>query len=205
MLRLALTGGLMSGKSSLARYLVNEHGFHYVNYTDLIKEFASVALAEVGMQVSVADIHADKERYRPFLIALATLLDFDHGYGIDEIVKLLDAQKADKVVFDNCRFDPQFEKLQAAGFRLVRITTPYTVRLARGLEKGMTKDAFDALVNGTVEVPLRSFPGEVRISVDGDMDAVCNTLSGRILKAEMRERRVRRAAAELQPVAGGTA
>lgn len=183
MLRLALSGGLYSGKSTLARKLVNDCGFTLVNYTDILKGFAAVALQSIGVNVSTADIKADKEKYRRFIIEVGTLLGFDAGYGIDDLVQLLDAQARTRVVFDCVRFGAQFELLRRAGFRLVRVETPYNARIERAAEAGVSFDAFAAKMADPSEQPLPHYPGEVSISVEGDLDAVVGALTAKLIQA----------------------
>jgi hypothetical protein len=203
MLRLALHGGLFSGKSTLAHALVERSGFHYVNYTDMIKTFAVAALATVGIETTVEEIHANKERYRPFIIELATLLDFDHGYGIEEICRLLDEQGIDRVVFDNVRFAAQYAKLRPHGFRLVRITTPWNTRAARAEAAGLDYNDFVTRTLQPTEEPLDYYPEEVEVSVDGPIEKVIDKLTAKLAQAQLHERRtaeLRRAILERQPV-----
>ena len=107
MARLALTGGLFSGKTTLADALVERSKFKKIDYTGLLKRAAAMALQACGLEVTVEDILSDKEKYRPLLIELGHVLDFDHCYGIEEIIEQLEDDES--YVFDNCRFDAQYE------------------------------------------------------------------------------------------------
>lgn len=179
MLRLALTGGLFSGKTTLADALVERSGFQKIDYTGLLKTFVVEALKAIGVEVTIEDILANKEKYRPLIIELGHVIGFDDGYGIDEILAALEDDKS--YVFDNCRFDAQYEKLVEAGFILVRITTPMRVRLARAMGQGITRAEFARRIEDASESPLREFPYEVHISVDGDIEQVIEDLTGKLL------------------------
>ncbi|HEY7416826.1 MAG TPA: hypothetical protein VH593_16690, partial [Ktedonobacteraceae bacterium] len=137
---LALHGGLFSGKTTLAKRLTYE-GFALFSYTDLLKEYTAKALTACGIPTTLDDILADKERFRTLIIALGTMLDFDHGFGIREhIPPLLD--RYENIVFDNVRFSSQMDILAELGFRLVRITTPEAIRRERAFNLGYNDHTF---------------------------------------------------------------
>jgi hypothetical protein len=185
-LRLALHGGLLSGKSTLATAL-EERGFAYINYTRLLKQYAVGALEACGITTSLMMIEADKEKYRRFLIELGDQLGFDHGFGIDETLAPI-IKNEDRLVFDNVRFPAQMDKLVALGFRMVRIDTPMAVREERAAARGMSVDYFLQRTDSYSEVPLPEYPGEIRLSVDGPMDDVLVALAGVLTEAINAER-----------------
>lgn len=190
MIRLALHGGLFSGKSTLALAL-EEQGFGYVNYTQLLKKYTLVALNALGQQVTLEDLEGErKEFYRDYVIATGTVIGFDHGFGIDEsAIPAITASGIQNVVFDNVRFPAQMDKLVPHGFRLVRIITPYEVRERRALAKGMGTERFREATTAITEQVLPAYPGEVALVVDGPMEEVIEELMGRVAEAVLAERR----------------
>lgn len=138
-MRLALTGPQLSGKTTLARYLQDNHGYIWVNYTDYLKTLAARALQSIGITVTVEDILANKPAYRAFLQELGTIVGFDKGnYVLDCLNET--CRKAgfhggllpSNVVFDNVRFSSQFALLLPCAFRLVRLAVDPATRGSRG-------------------------------------------------------------------------
>jgi len=197
-MRLALHGGLFSGKSTLAKEL-EARGFTYVNYTRYLKVLYARSLCAVGIQMSADDVERDKERERPHIISFGSRIGFDKGNFVEEC---LDEEASSvshpagmggndglypDIVFDNVRFDTQMEKLLPLGFRLVRLDTPFATRAARAALKGVDQASFAERCNDPSEAPLSYFPGEVSISVEGDIDTILNTLTWRLGMAQLTE------------------
>lgn len=181
MQKLALHGPFKAGKSYLAKAL-EDRGWQVLNYTDFIKGKLCEALAAVGMQVTVEQMHANKEFYRPLIIEFATVIGCDQGYGVEDLIAQIKPD-AEGVVFDNVRFPAQWNLLETAGLTLLRLTTPDRVRLARARGVGMTKERFLAMaIEEPTEQPLPEQPGEIRLSVNGDIEKVLNELTAALLK-----------------------
>ena len=191
MLRLALHGGLFSGKTTLAEALRDQGNFQLIDYTGLLKLLAVEALNAIGVTVTIEEMLANKEKYRPFIIELGRLCGFDEGFGLDEIVEKL--QDDISYVLDNVRFDAQYEKLEKAGFILVRVQTPMHIRVARAIGKGITRQEFARRIEDATEAPLREFPNEVRISVDGPIEDILHDLTTKIAALQLAQKRQARA------------
>jgi hypothetical protein len=171
---IALHGEFLSGKSTLAKRLAYD-GFMVVSYTNLLKEYAAKALTACGIPTTLEDILADKERYRPFLIELGTLLGFDQGFGIrDQIIPLIAGQEF--VVFDNVRFPAQMNILAEYGFRLVRIITPEVVRLERAYAAGLSDVDFYERTLDRTEDPLPPYPNEIHVSGQREVHLIVRQL-----------------------------
>jgi dephospho-CoA kinase len=169
----AITGGIFTGKTTLAEYLRDEHGFKYVSYTDMLKTFASEALAAVGLEVSVEAMKADKEKYRHFIIALGHLIDFDNGYGLEQLAETIKATcPNENVVVDNMRFEAQMDILERHGFRMLRVVTPIQERKRRARAFGLTAEAFQQRTSDPTETPLAYRPGEIAVMGNGNLHAV---------------------------------
>lgn len=203
--RYALHGELFSGKSTLASAL-EARGFAYVNYTQYLKILAARSLSAIGIPTTVAMIEANKEEYRAYLIALGTRCGFDQGNFVEECLRHDTIWEDDDngvaqggdglpkhIVFDNVRFPAQFEKLIPLGFRLVRLSTPYGVRLSRAEAKGLSRADYDARLADKSETPLPEYPGEISLSVNGPTDALVDTLAALTLYRERCERIASRA------------
>lgn len=206
-MRLALHGGLYSGKSTLARALV-EQGFTYVNYTEYLKilyvQEYNRRNPNFGEELSLAEVEANKEEHRTALIAFGSEIGFDKGNYVEEALRYYtergvipsgpDFDPTDlmprDIVFDNVRFDAQMEKLLGHGFRLVRITTAIPVRLTRAVNAGLTHGAFYDRLMDTSEAPLSAFDGEVALPVDGPMEDVLNTLTAQVLFMQSLEQKL---------------
>lgn len=179
--RLALHGYQFGGKSELAKAL-EELGFGYVNYTQLLKKYALLALAALGIDATLDDLEGpEKEKYRNFVIETGTVIGFDQGFGIDEsVIPAIQASGIEAVVFDNVRFPAQMDKLLPHGFRLVRIVTPLETRLERAVAKGYTRAGYLKALEKITETPLPEYPGEIQIVVDGPMEDVLKDLFTKI-------------------------
>jgi hypothetical protein len=203
-MRLALHGGLFSGKSSLATELV-ARGFALVNYTDYLKELYARSLRAVGIDITKAEVIRNKEQERPHIISFGTRIGFDKGNFVEEALEdgcewAYDDSLEDgddglptDIVFDNVRFDTQMEKLLKYGFRLVRVNTPLGVRSARAAIKGLTMEQFMQRTSDPSEAPLSYFPGEISLSVDGEVDKIMQDLTAKLGMAQLTETLLKRA------------
>lgn len=181
MLKLALHGPRLGGKSYLARAL-KERGFQVLDYSRFLKELLVAFLDLLGFTVTVEEIEANKEAWRTLLIDFAHHIGFDDGMGVEALIDQIDPA-ATGVVFDNVRFPAQWKLLQDNGFTLLRITTPFNVRRARAYGKGITKDRFVALgIEEPSEQPLPEQPGEMHLSVNGDIQNVLDELAATLIE-----------------------
>lgn len=172
-MRLAISGGLFSGKTTLAEFLHDEHGFRYFSYTDMLKGYVSKMLAVVGFDVSVEAMKADKEKYRQLIIAVGHVIDFDHGFGLEELAQLVEKEAPnDHVVVDNMRFDTQMDILDRHGFRMLRVVTPIQERKRRARAFGLTPEEFVKRMADPTEAPLAYRPGEISVMGNGNLHAV---------------------------------
>lgn len=144
-MRIALVGASLSGKSTLADYLRDEHGWTKLDYTGLLKEKAAGALTAAGLRTSVADILSDKKRFRPFLNELGTALGFDTGFGVDVMLSRWAALgMPGPVIWDNVRFEAQAERLRQLGFVMVGLSTARRVCWERAEKLGISYEEFSA-------------------------------------------------------------
>jgi hypothetical protein len=143
-MRIALVGASLSGKSTLADYLRDEHGWTKLDYTGLLKEKAAAALTAAGLKTSIPDILSDKKRFRPFLNELGTALGFDTGFGVDVMLSRWAALGSpEPVIWDNVRFEAQAERLRQLGFVLVGLRVDSLELTKRAKDKGISKAEFE--------------------------------------------------------------
>ena len=148
-MRFALTGPMYSGKTTLANYLEERYSYININYSRTLKHIACDMLNAVDYQelfhlsdeLTVADIEANKPKYRAFLQEIGTICGFDNGGFVDKVCEQLDNYPAANAVFDNVRYPAQFEKLQKKGFVLVRLVDPTNVASQRGVITGADHEA----------------------------------------------------------------
>jgi hypothetical protein len=134
----ALTGGLYSGKTTLATEL-EKRGYMILSFTDVLKACAATALAPYfGGDYTVEDIKADKANLRTFLQEFGRIIGFDWNPGFVNLALQPWWQAGlPPAVFDNVRFDEQFDTLRPYGFDLVRVSVPFEEQKKRAKKAGV--------------------------------------------------------------------
>lgn len=172
-MKIALYSPPCYGKTALAEYLRDAHGFWLMNFTDLIKETAVDMLNFANLDVAVEDVVREKERFRPFLAMVSKTLDFNGGYGIDQLIEMWQAAGSPQnVVFDNVRYLKQYEKLMPYGFVLVGLNISGDEWAARAEKKGTTPYELKDTMKRDME-PI--FP-DITINADGPVHRAAETL-----------------------------
>ena len=150
-MKIALTGPMFAGKTSLADYLEAEHGWTKLNYTDTIKVRLCDALNGMykGMgskrRVTVTNIAQHKRTYRKLLQEFGSFLGYDDGFYVDEMLNQWRALGSpEPVIFDNVRFPAQFEALYEEGFVLVGIELSPSTQYERAKAAGVTSAEMEA-------------------------------------------------------------
>jgi hypothetical protein len=178
-MRIALHGPLYSGKTTLAHQLVNVHGFTLVNYTDYLKNLTAIMFNAIGKPLTVEQIKADKATWRPFLQSLGTRVGFDEGEYVEQCLReqagieyvysdparsewLLDS----KIVFDNVRTQAQLDILRPYGFKLVRLTIPYSLQIERANVLGVSGEELVRVNLHNIEHGLPEQDEEIRLSAE---------------------------------------
>ena len=146
--RIALTStGVLTGKSTLAKYLEREYGFMRVDHSrTLVEDFVwEYNISWVSTNLTVEDVYADKECWRPELQAWGNKVGYnDPGraeWWIKETLReWYQYPEARDVVFDSFRGERQAQILKEMGFVLVQLHIPEDLRRQRAAALGIPYD-----------------------------------------------------------------
>lgn len=131
---IALTGQIASGKTAVAKAL-EARGYLLVSYTDLLKEYVAEALSAVGVNTSLRDILADKERYRALIQEFGTIIGFDeggpNGHYVHQALAAWARMGRPPAVFDNVRTEAQAAAVEDYGFTVVQLKAHLGTRTER--------------------------------------------------------------------------
>jgi len=129
--RIAICGKQHSGKTALASFLVNDHGFRRIALADALKQMSvdmiNFFLQQGGQEpwFTLDDLEKNKQKLRWFLQGVGTDLCRDVLGNTDFWVQLFLNQVADNkgqnIVCDDVRFLNEADALQRAGFFLVKV------------------------------------------------------------------------------------
>lgn len=167
---IALTGQIATGKTAVAQALV-ARGYLLISYTDLLKDRVAQALTNSGVQTSLADILADKEKYRGLIQEFGTAIGFDDGGKyVNEALAEWIALGKPKAVFDNVRTEAQAASVEDHGFVIVQLKAHRGTRTGRiraagkdaakvflreghAIEAGLPEDCVDLEITTDVASP----------------------------------------------------
>jgi hypothetical protein len=163
----ALTGGIYSGKTTLARYLQEYHGYYLINFTDVLKRRAVCALTACGVPVTLEDILSKKSLYRGLLQELGGVIGFnDDPRFVDEACEgWVRAGCPDDVVFDNVRTPEQWDILRGIGFTLVEIEISLEEQVQRAECAGVSRPALVKVMEHQIEGVLSGL-GDITLRGD---------------------------------------
>lgn len=155
-MRIALSGKICSGKTTVAEYLELKYGFTRVSLADPLKELVA--------KLWGVDPNRDKAKYRQLLVSTGEHLCLvDQNVWVDYLIRNLPIRA--NVVVDDVRKPQEYNILKEAGFYLVRIDITATVQRARVLLKYPTMPL--DLLNDYTETALD--PARFDIYLDGDL------------------------------------
>lgn len=126
--KVAVCGGMRSGKDTVADYLVERFGFEKFRFGDGIREVGKIAFPEEfnGKQKprkKLQDIGQYMRKVDPQVWVKYTLREIENS-------------DARRVVISDLRQPNEYEALREAGFYIIRVEAPYEVRLRRAQESG---------------------------------------------------------------------
>ncbi len=144
--------GPLSGKSTLAKHLEKEYGFVRVNHAlTLVEDFVETYNIGAVAKITVEDVYADKECWRPMLQAHGYWAGFHNPelagmWVMRTLAPWLSDQSRD-VVFEPIRSEEQAEVLRDMGFTLVQLDIPGVERCKRARALGLDCDQIQASVD----------------------------------------------------------
>jgi hypothetical protein len=160
--RFALTStGPLSGKSTLARYLRDEYGFHLANHSyTLVAAFVdtwnsvlphNTRLPHVG-RITVEQVYMEKESWRAQIQTYGYQVGYnDPGRAGLWIVRTLNKWDwKSSVVFDSFRGEVQAQVLHGLGFELVQIEIGEGARKQRAINVGVD---YGAIISSMIRRP----------------------------------------------------
>ena len=121
----ALIGPKGAGKSTLAAFLAQEHGYHRLSFADPLRALAAWAYGPVDKEQLYTVRHGDQEEVmsgRTLLQRLGTeaIRAFDEEFWLRCAARTLDENSGPWVI-DDCRFPNERRLLAERGFLLVRL------------------------------------------------------------------------------------
>src|SRR5690554_1442809 len=172
-LRIALTGRMRSGKSTIADYLWLTHGFAKVSFASSLKLTADRLFSHLYEPIYDGRSIREYRKPRALLQELGQKLR-----EIDEDVWIKQAEQSMRVfenyrttagiVIDDLRQPNEYEWARANGFVIVRVIAPETDRIERAIELG---DDFDiADLTHETESYIDTFDVDYEIVNDGSIE-----------------------------------
>src|SRR6185312_2462441 len=149
-----------TGKSTLSAALRPEYG--WVNYGDHLKTLAIQALAP-HIDLSLEQVHANKERYRGFLQHFGSLIGFDDtDRFVKEALYFWNEAGRPPATFDNVRSDTQARAVKEFDFAIVRLELPRGIDrikvdpsvMAHPIEGGISNKLVDVVVDASQPVDV---------------------------------------------------
>lgn len=123
--KIAFYGQMGAGKTWAAKLLVADRGFYKVAFADKLKDIA----------YEMFNVQGKDGRDRVILQQLGTKLrEIDPDVWLNFLlkkVKFLENKGVENIVLDDLRYVNEAKALRAAGFRLIIVTAPEELRLAR--------------------------------------------------------------------------
>ena len=133
--RIALSGKAGSGKTTLAKRLVEDFGFARLSFAGALKEELTSLLG-----LGLPEFEADKRKWRPLLQVWGSARrDVSEGYWVRKLLVRLPVNRGSPVVIDDLRYENEAQALKREGFYLVRLDCPSldSIRYLRGQGMGI--------------------------------------------------------------------
>jgi len=116
-MRIALSGKMASGKSLVAKHLVNEHNFTELSFAAKLKEICAVLFPRAKYE---------KDRWLLQQVG-QTMREFDPQVWIRFVLPAIEPGK--DIVISDVRYPNEYETLRQLGFVMVRMYASYKARL----------------------------------------------------------------------------
>lgn len=184
--------GPLSGKSTLAKYLRDNHGFLLADHgLSVVKSYVEWYNNEFAERNTVEHVYLNKEEYRQELQRHGYEVGFNDPDKSEQWVRFtLSAWLEDTfrdVVFDSIRGDGQAQVLKDMGFTLAQLEISESVRKYRAQELGRDYDALLAAMEAAPELERGIERPDIIIRGESPVDIQARIL----LDAEFRESLIR--------------
>lgn len=178
--KIALIGKARSGKSSIARYLVEQHGFTRYAFGDELKRLAH----------EVFDIDASSNKDRGLYQFFGQVCrERDEDVWLRKVFRKIERENPDSILVEDVRQPNEYHALKAAGYTLIRVEAPEALRIHRAIESGdtfnlrdLTHDTETALDGFAADFTVVNDAGlpELYAQIDAIMDLLRSSSGGEV-------------------------
>ena len=176
-IKLALTGAMRSGKSSVATILCADYGFHEIAFGDALKRLAHEVFPDVPREPKPRALYQQfGQAMRNMPVPGAADVWVEHAmnrveFWLDQAA--MSARRGDgaflpRVVISDLRQPNEFDRCRAEGFTIIRVMAPANLRLARARRAG--DDFTEADLAHETEQYVDEFAVDYEIVNDSDID-----------------------------------
>lgn len=172
-IKIALTGSLRSGKSSVSTILAVDHGFYTpIAFGDMLKDIAHRTFPDVPRE----------PKPRALYQFMNVMRDFDSDVWIKHAARHVDyalsQRKTKGVVISDCRQQNEIDWCRNNGFLIVRVTASDETRIARAEAKGDVF-SYEDLTHPT-ELEIAGFDVNFELDNSGTYAELCESV-GRLM------------------------
>ncbi|MFH0863016.1 MAG: AAA family ATPase [Candidatus Altiarchaeota archaeon] len=125
---IGLIGGIASGKTAVADYLLREKGASYYRFSDVLRDV-------------LKRLHKPETRENLQELGLSLRKAYGDGLLAQVLKEDVLADGADIIVVDGIRYQDEFEMVKGLGGRIVYVCAPQKVRYGRATSRGTRGEA----------------------------------------------------------------
>nr|AIA12697.1 AAA domain protein [uncultured bacterium] len=154
---LAVLGEKLSGKDTIAQYLVDRHGAYHTRYSHFLDEILTI----LGLPITRRN-------------------ENDLGYGLrqyfgEDVLSRAQTQRilksdADLIVINGLRFQSDLDQARSLGAHLIYVTAPKELRFKRALERGekaeSSREIFEAQEQEVYEINTPRFGAQADYKIE---------------------------------------
>jgi len=171
--KIALTGKMRSGKSTVAEYLAKEYGFKRVSFSTELKRCVYYLFDIKTFDNRYGKPREILQKFGQFCRTIDNDVwvrkCFQEIKCLENLAKLL-RRKDFRIVIDDLRQPNEYDRCRAEGFVIVRVTAPDSLRIERieASGEGFDLEAF----NHETEQYVDTFDVDYEIRNDSDLDSL---------------------------------
>ena len=169
--KIALTGKMRSGKSTVALYLVEKYGFKRFSFAEKLKKHANEIFGEQANPRKLYQWFGQTMRqYDPDIWVRKCFESIEMSRLVHETYYIEGVNGPFRVVIDDLRQQNEYERCRSEGFIIVRVTAPEEIRIDRLIDSGEEYD--DATFYHETEMYVDNFVADYEIRNDGDFNSL---------------------------------